>query len=100
MGEMRSLTQDDFVPRIAAWTKISRYGMNEDGLLVRYEGPLPDGFPVYVCLYEGRWEISDACSTIRAITEAIPVNEEIAIRIIRKEEKLIELRPTGRVSDG
>lgn len=90
MGEIKPFTQDEFVPKIAAWAKISRYGMTEDGLLVRYEGPseIRNGLPVYMCLIEeGSWEYADVFSTISAITKALPVDEEIAIRIIRKEEK-------------
>ncbi len=98
MQKIRPLTQGDFVPRIAAWTKVSRYALTESGFLVRYEGPLSDGFPVYVGLYEGWWEVSDVCSSIQEIAEAKPIDEEIAIRIIRKEEKPRELRPKERDS--
>ncbi len=96
MNELRPITQDDFVPQIAAWTKISGYAKTKDGFLVRYKGPLSDGFPVYECLREGWWEASDTCSTLADIAQAIPVDEKEALGIIREEEKPIELRPKER----
>ena len=50
---MKPITQEDFVLRVYDWTKTSRYALTEGGTLLRYDGPLQDGFPVYNCLIEG-----------------------------------------------
>ena len=94
---IKNLTQDDFVPKIHDWTKVSRYAFTEDDILIRYEGHT-NGFPIYCALYEGWWEISDACVGIRAIAEAKPISEKEAINIIEKEEKPRETRPKERNS--
>ena len=98
--KMKDLTQDDLVPRLYDWTKVSRFAITKDGILVRYEKCLEDGSPIYMCLYEGWWEIKDACAgvSIRDVFEAEPVNLKIARAIIRKEAKPSCQRPRERNS--
>lgn len=98
--QLSSITQDDLVPRVYDWTRISRFAITENGILVRYDGQLKDGFPIYQCLYEGWWEMKDACHAvaIRDVLEAEPVNTKIARAIIRKEAKPSCKRPKERNS--
>ena len=65
-------------------------------MLIRYKGPLSDGFPVYECLYEGWWEAPEVGVGIREIAEDKPVNLKAASAIISKEEKPRHLRPAER----
>ncbi len=97
---LRELTQDDFVLKIYDWTEVSHYAVTSDGILVRYDGHLEDGSPIYMCLYKGWWEIFDACSevSIRDVLEAEPVNLKVARAIIRKEAKPTCQRPKERNS--
>jgi len=96
---LKKITQDDLVPRVYPWTKISKYAISENGILIKFDGALSDGFPVYLCLYEGWWEVSDVCPVgIRGIMGAEPVSLKIAEAIMRKEEKPIEERPHERNS--
>ena len=87
---MKPLTIHDFIPGVYAWTKISKYAITEEGELIRYDGQLSDGFPIYQCLYEGWWEATDACVGIREVRGAEPISEKAAQAIIRKEEKPAE----------
>ncbi len=98
--QLKPITQDDLVPRIYDWTKVSHFAITENGILVRYDGHLEDGFPIYMCLYEGWWEIKDACAEvdIRDVLEAEPVNLKVARAIIRKEAKPRCQRPKERNS--
>jgi hypothetical protein len=93
---MRSITINDFVPGVYGWTKVSDYAITKGGHLIRYQGQLSDGFPVYLCLYEGWWEVTDACVGIRDAREAEPVSPKVAQAIIHKEEKPLADRPKER----
>ncbi len=95
--ELGKLTQADFVPKIHDWTKVSRYALTEDDILIRYEGHIK-GFPIFYALYKGWWEISDGCVGIRAIAEAKPISEKEARKKIHKEEKPRQDRPKERDS--
>ena len=95
--ELREITADDFVPKIHDWTKVSRYALTEDDILIRYEGHIK-GFPIFYALYERWWEISDGCVGIRTIAEAKPISEKEARKKIRREEKPIRNRPKERDS--
>ncbi|MFC1709769.1 hypothetical protein ACFL2J_06940 [Candidatus Omnitrophota bacterium] len=93
---MKPITISDFMPGVYAWTKVSKYAITEEGYLIRYDGQLSDGFPVYQCLYEGWWEATDACVGIREVREAELISLKAAQAIIRKEEKPLEQRPKER----
>lgn len=92
------LTEEDFYLRIYDWTKVSRFAITEFGVLLRYDGHLKDGSPIYMCLWEGWWEIKEACMgvSIREVCEAEPVNLKVARAIIRKEAKPRCKRPKER----
>ncbi|MCF7887678.1 MAG: hypothetical protein K9L76_00210 [Candidatus Omnitrophica bacterium] len=96
----RKLTEDDFVPRVYDWVKISKYAITKDGCLIKFEKQLSDGSPVYLCLWESWWEMFEACHSvsIRDILEAEPVNSKIAKAIMNKEEKPLAERPKERNS--
>ena len=94
--QLKSITADDFILKEYAWTKVSFYAVTEDGILVRYDG-WKTGFPIYECLYEGWWEVSDACGvSYGALDESKPVTKEEAREIIRKEAKPRCTRPPDR----
>lgn len=93
---MLKLTQDDFILKQYEWTKTSVYSLTEDNMLLRYDGH-KIGFPVYFCLYEGWWEITDACGIgYGTIANAKPITEKEAEEIISQEEKPISERPAER----
>lgn len=93
---MHKLTEDDFILKKYAWTDISIYALTEDNLLLRYLGH-KTGFPIYECLYEGWWEITDACGiSYKEIEEAKPISEDQAKKIISEEEKPVSERPPER----
>ena len=93
---MKPITKNDFVPRVYAWTKVSRYALTQDGTLLRYDGLLQDGFPVYSCLFEGYWEPTEVGVGISEISEARSVPDDEAEKIIRREEKPRSTRPKER----
>lgn len=93
---MHKLTEDDFILKKYAWTDISIYALTKDNLLLRYEG-YKTGFPIYECLYEGYWEVTDACGIgYSSIASAKPIPEDQAKEIISKEEKPRSTRPQER----
>lgn len=93
---MRKLTEDDFILKQYEWTRISVYALTKDNMLLRYDG-YKEGFPIYFCLYEGWWEISDACGIgYPRLAEAKPIAKEEAKKIISQEEKPISERPAER----
>jgi hypothetical protein len=93
---MNKLTEDDFILKEYAWTKISKYALTEDNILLKYEGD-KTGFPIYQCLYKGWWEVTDACGiAYESISKSRPISEEEAKTIISKEEKPISARPPER----
>lgn len=99
--EITPLTYDDFVPRIYDWTKVSRFAITANGVLVRYDGYLEDGFPIYMCLWEGWWEpqgLPGVGVGIRHVLEAKPVSIKEAREIILREAKPRSMRPEERKS--
>lgn len=93
---MHKLTQDDFILKQYEWTKTSIYALTEDNLLLRYDG-YKTGFPIYFCLYEGWWEVTDACGIgYSCMAGAKPIPEDEAKKIIFQEEKPISERPAER----
>ena len=95
---LSKLTQNGFIPRVYEWVKISRYAIAGDDYLIRFDEVLKDGFPVYQVLFEGWWEVNDACHavSIRDINEAKPISFKKAEVIIKKQEKPLEQRPKER----
>lgn len=94
--QLKSITADDFILKEYAWTKKSHYAVMEDGVLVRYDG-WKTGFPIYVCLFEGYFEVSDACGVgYGSIASAKPISTQGAREIIRKEAKPRCTRPLER----
>ena len=85
---------DDFLLKQYDWAKTSHYAVTEDGVLLKYVGD--DLTPMYECLFEGYWEVTDAGIGYAEIENAKPVTEEWAKKIIRKEEKPRETRPPER----
>jgi len=96
--EYKELTQDDFVLKVYPWTRIYKYAITEYGVLIKFEKQLSDGFPIYLCLWEGWWEIFDACHSvsIREVLEAEPISIKAAKAIMRKEGRPLDERPKER----
>lgn len=92
---MRPLTQDDFIIKEFNWTKISRFALTKDGVLLRYDGK-KTGFPFYMCLFDGYWEATDVGIGISEIAEARPISTLEAKDIIRKQAKPRSTRPSYR----
>ena len=95
---MRKLTEDDFILKQYEWTKTSVYALTKDNMLLRYDGH-KEGFPIYYCLYEGWFEVSDVCGVgYITLAEAKPITKEQAREIIKKEAKPRSQRPAERNS--
>jgi len=93
--KLREITAEDFVLRAYEWTKISRYALTKDRILLKYIGNKV-GFPAYKCLYKGYWEITDIGIPYQHIAEAKPISEEKAKKIMRRQEKPRHTRPVER----
>lgn len=85
----QEITPADYLLREYEWTKISKYALTDNDILVRYEGDIGDKVSTsfYVCLHEGKWIPTAHCVGIRQVAEAKPISEEEASRIIKKEAK-------------
>ncbi|MDD4980132.1 MAG: hypothetical protein PHC54_02510 [Candidatus Omnitrophica bacterium] len=95
--KMQPITWEDFVLQRYEWTKVSRYAVTLDGILVRDDSK-PDS-PFYMCLWEGWWEpqgLPAVGVSIRDVLEAKPVSTEEAREIIRREAKPRVMRPAER----
>ena len=92
---MKKLTEEDFILKEYSWTKESIYGLTEDNILLRYDKD-KTGFPLYQCLYQGFWEVTDIGISYEEISKARPITEEEALVIIKREEKPLNTRPKER----
>jgi len=98
--QLKPLTQDDFVVREYDWTKVSRYALTSDGVLIRDISDKAKT-PAYFCLWEGWWEpqgLPGVGVSIRDVLEATPISTKEARKIIVREAKPRSMRPEERKS--
>ncbi len=87
------ITQNNLILQTYEWTKTSPFAITKDNILIFHDG-ITIKEPMYWCLYEGYWDISDACVMgYNEITAAKPLTIFEASEIIRKEAKEPSTRP-------
>jgi hypothetical protein len=92
-NNLPEITEDDLILKAYEWTKSSPFAITDSGILIFYDG-LRMKEPMYWCLYEGYWDISDACAIgYGVLADARPIEILEASEIIRKEAKDPSTRP-------
>ncbi len=95
--KLREITSDDFILKKYKWTEKSEYALTKDKILLKYEGK-KTGFPIYLCLFEGYWEVTDIGIGYSEIKEAKPISELKAKKIMKRQEKPRKTRSVERNS--
>ncbi len=92
-NKLYKITQSDLVLQTYDWTKTSPFAITEDRVLIFHDG-ITIKEPMYWCLYEGYWDISDACViSYSKLASARPLTIFEASEIIRKEARELSTRP-------